>query len=337
MQFEYTPPQTEIETALGGFRCINAYGPVNAGDDERFIEFLSRAEVPPRTEIYIDSGGGHVETALNIGRTIREHWLSTSVGQYLLDTSNAANQLILNRRWTPGRCMSAATMIYLGGRLRHLDSSSQFGVHQFSFRDPSPDNLSRSQILSAKIARFVFDMGIPAEFLELSSAVNNDSIQIVPHEKLRELRVITGGETTVDWTVQSRNNFLYIRGERDSLYGHHKMILGATKNGGFYVHAVIESQGREEHLTQFPLVELVFGGENEKVIDISDTAVRTVVGIYTNILAPISNDDAIELLNYNGIGLRVRGSKDAGMFLGIAPMSIDGSEDLVRSFIHILA
>ncbi|SIT58817.1 Putative periplasmic protein (fragment) [Mesorhizobium prunaredense] len=61
--------------------------------------------------------------------------------------------------------MSAATLVFLGGRLRYFESGAKFGVHQFSFRDPSPDNIGRSQILSAKIALYVVEVGISPDFL----------------------------------------------------------------------------------------------------------------------------------------------------------------------------
>lgn len=250
--FEYTPPQTPMEIAFGGHRCVNASGPIQLQDDERFLDFLESSGVPPRTDVYINSGGGHVQAAMNMGRILRERWMATHVGQYLLDHTNGGpDSPVVPRRFVDGRCMSAATLFYLGGRLRYLSGGSEFGVHQFSFRDPEPSLLGLSQILSSKIARYISDMGIPPEFLEISASTTSDGIRLVDHVELRNLAVVTDGETPVQWTVQSRNNALYVRGERDSLYGHHKICLGFIKPS-FYLHAVIEAQGREEHLTQFP-------------------------------------------------------------------------------------
>lgn len=339
MQFEYTPPQTPLEEALGGHRCINAFGTIASGDDERFVDFLSRTEIPPRTDVYINSTGGDVEAAISIGRLVREHWFATHVGQYILDyASDDLDELASHlkpRKYVHGQCVSAATLVFLGGRLRHLSENSNFGVHQFSFKNPSPAHVGRSQILSAKIARYVSDMGIASEFLEISSSTASTAINLVTHEKLKELKVLTGGQTDVEWTVQARNNTLYVRGERDSLYGHHKMILGFTKGAGFYLHAVIESQGREDELTSAPLVELVVGDE-ESVTDLSNRSHRSVNGIYTNILCFITNDEAQTIASSSGFGLRVRFSPDAPMFLGIAPMSTDGASDMLTSFVHSL-
>lgn len=338
MQFEYTPPQTVVEQVVGGHRCINAIGSIAPGDDDRFIRFLENSAVPPRTDMYIDSSGGDVEAALNIGRTIRESWLSTHVGSYILDDnpSDDSDDYFKPRRFIDGSCLSAATLLFLGGRLRYLSSYARFGVHQFSFRDPSPTHVGRSQILSSKIARYIADMEIASEFLEISASVESREIKLLDHSELRRLSVVTDGETSVTWTVQSKNNLLYVRGERDSHYGHHKMILGFAKPS-FYVHAVIESQGRELQLTEFPIVELVIVNGEEHVVDLSDKCLRHVDGIYTNAMAMISNELAKDIADCDSFGLRIRGGYDAPMFLGIAPMSTDGATDLIRSFVNSLA
>ncbi|WP_309140455.1 hypothetical protein [Ensifer sp. ENS10] len=335
MQFEYTPPQTSIEQALGGFRCINAFGPIQAGDDERFLEFLSRTQVPPRTSVYIDSPGGDVEAAMTIGRTIRDHWFSTHIGQYVLD-HNADGEFIKKRLLLSGQCMSAATLVFLGGRLRYLADDAKFGVHQFSFRNPTPDHVVRSQILSAKIARYVSDMGVSSEFLELSSATLSNAIDIVPEETLLDLRVVTGGQTPVEWSIQAIDNVLYVRGERDNLYGHHKMLLGFAKPAGFFIHAVIESQGREKELTEFPLVELVIGETEHTIIDLSARCARAVEGIYTNISSDLTKQEAEQVACSDAFGIRVRGGPDAELFLGVGTMSTEGGATKLRSFFHNL-
>jgi hypothetical protein len=335
MQFEYTPPQTALEEALGGFRCINAFGKIEQGDDEKFVEFLGKSEVPPRTDMYISSSGGDVDTSITIGRTIRSAWLSTHVGSYTLDGSVHDNHL-RQRVFEDGKCMSAATLMYLGGRLRYLSKGAKFGVHQFSFRDPSPANVARSQILSARIARYVADMGVSLEFLEISASAPGDGISVISIQDLDNLGVVTGGQTSVSWSLQSIGGTIYVRGERDSMFGHHKIIFGYLKHRGFYLLAVIESQGREAELTGFPLVELDVANSTGAIIDISHRCHRQINGIYTNITCQLSNAEASALAYSDGFGVRVRGGPDAGMFLGIAPMSSASGREMLRSYFEAM-
>ncbi len=335
MQFEYTPPQTALEAALGGFRCINAFGKIEQGDDEQFVEFLAKSEIPSRTDVYISSAGGDVDTAITIGRTIRSEWLSTHVGSYTLDRS-VDEDFLRPRVFEDGQCMSAATLMYLGGRLRYLSKRAKFGVHQFSFRNPSPANVARSQILSARIARYVANMGVSLGFLELSASVPGDGISIVSVSELEKLGVVTGGQTEVKWSLQSSKGTIYVRGERDSMFGHHKIILGHLKHSGFYILAVIESQGREAELTDFPLVELDVANPTGAIIDISHRCHRQINGIYTNISCQLSNAEASALAYSDGFGVRVRGGPDAGMFLGIAPMSSASGTEMLRSYFEAM-
>lgn len=101
MQFEYTEPQSELEILMGGFVSINIIGPIEVGDDEKFLTFLEKVAPPRRTTIYINSVGGNVEAAMGIGRLIRAGWYSTSIGPYLV-SSSSRDSYIFPRELKPG-------------------------------------------------------------------------------------------------------------------------------------------------------------------------------------------------------------------------------------------
>lgn len=330
MEFHFTGPQTDAEQIIGGFYYINAIGRIEADDDARFRDFLIKAEPPPRSTVYIDSKGGDVAAAISVGRLIRDHWFSTSVGSYILDHDQDALP-ILPRKHITGTCASAATLVYLGGRLRNLPNGSTFGVHQFSFRNPSPDDVGRSQVLSAQIASYVHDMGVAPGFLELSSATSNSSIHTADEDTLRALKVITDYVTDAEWTVQARNHIMYVRGERDSVFGHQKVMLCYNRESGFMFWAVIESQGREDELMHFSSVEIVVNGEEVR-IDISHRCNRLVSGIYTNVLARITEDEARTIAFSESFGVQIRLTDSAPIFLGISAVSTEGGKEQLQSF-----
>lgn len=325
MQFEHTNPQTELETAFGGFFSINAFGNLEPGDDVKFLEFLEHATPPPRTMIYINSNGGHVETAMAIGRAIRNGWFATSIGTYVID-HNTPSEFIRRRELIPGTCLSAATLMHVGGRLRYFEKDAKFGVHQFSFQNPSPEDLSKSQILSAKIAKYINEMGVSADFLELSSSVTSAEIKLVDEETLKSLRVITGGMTDVEWTVHARGKMFYVRGERDSLFGHQKVMLGHVKDQGFHFFSVIEAQGREKELTTFPLTEIILNGEDIR-IDVSNRCLRFEDGLYVHVISKITEEEARSIAYSESFGVQIRASKFAEIFFGISAMPTDGGNE----------
>lgn len=331
MQFFYTDPQTELERLFGGYHHVNAIGPIAPGDDKKFEVFLNSSTPPPRTTIYIDSLGGNVDAAINIGRLIRESWFATSIGQYRLKPKT--DFPLVEREFISGKCMSAATLAYLGGRLRYFDNDSEFGVHQFSFKDPSPDDLPLSQRLSAKIAKYISEIGVGPEFLELTASTPGDEINLLSERKLRSLNVITGGQTEARWSTESKRNMIYVKGERDSIYGHHKVMLTYAKETGFMFWAVIEAQGREEELTKFGLVEIVLNGEETR-IDVSSICERGVFGNYVNILTKLDEDQARLVANSDSFGVQVRFSSEAEMFLGISAVSTEGGREALTTLFN---
>lgn len=332
VQFIFTEPQTEYERLIGGFHYINTFGKIEPGDDQAFKAFVENAAPPPRTTMYIDSTGGDVEAAIGIARHIRTCWFETSIGSYQLEFSRPAEP-VRPRELKSGKCLSAATLVYLGGKLRHFPKESNFGVHQFSFKNASPRNVEHSQILSAKIAMLLADLGVSPAFMEVSSSTLGTEINRIGIEKLKELGVVTGGVTDVSWSVQARSSMIYVRGERDSIFGHHKVILAYAKDAGFLFWAVIEAQGREDELTTLGLVEIVVNGESLR-IDISERCSRHVSGIYVNIIAKISENEAGLLANSESFGVQVRFSSEAEVFLGIDAMpTLGGQEELQSLFI----
>ena len=170
-------------------------------------------------------------------------------------------------------------------------------------------------MLSARISSYLQEMGVSLSFLELSSSTGNAALLNVEPEKLQEIGVITGALTEAEWTVQAKNRVIYVKGERDSMYGHHKVMLCYSKGVGFLFWCVIESQGREDELNTCSLVEIVVNGEDVR-IDISRRCERHVFGIYTNVIANITEEEARQIAFSDSFGLQIRFSSDAPMFVG---------------------
>lgn len=336
MQFHYTAPQTSLEEMMGGHFCINAIGNIEPGDDKKFEKFLRTSNPPPRCVVYIDSTGGDVDAAIGIGRLIRGAWFSTDVGRYQIDFDRKSDVPIAHRKKLSGKCMSAATLLYLGGRLRYLDRKAKFGVHQFNFPSAQGDEvprhfLSKSQTISARISEYLSDMGISTQFLLLTASTPNDRIQIVDREKLEAIGVVTGGQTGVTWTLEANNGVSYVKGERDSLYGHHKVMLCYRKDIGFSFWAVIETQGRSYELLNFGHVEVVINGEDKR-LDISSRVERGESGIYTNVFARISEEEAHEIAFSESFGVQIRFSSEAPLFLGVSAMDTSDGRMKLKTF-----
>lgn len=329
MQFEYTAEQTELEKLFGGFRHINAFGAIARGDADKLLKLIETASVPPRTTVYINSSGGDAEEGIKLGCVIRACELETSIGTYALEPKSDDDPIVA-RTLNSGKCLSAATLMFAGGRLRHFPDGANFGVHRFAYKNPVPENVEKSQVLSAGIAKFLDQMGISLGFLSLSAGTASDKLLELCEDELREHRMVTGGETEVVWGTEMRAQMLYVRGTRDSIYGQHKVILAHAKGAGFMFFAVIEAQGRQNELCNFGVVEIVVNGEDQR-IDISGRCSREPNDVDVVLMANITEEEARQLAYSDSFGVQIRASKEAEVFLGVSAMDTEEGQESLRS------
>ena len=119
------------------------------------------------------------------------------------------------------------------------------------------------------------------------------------------------------------------------MFGHHKVMLCLTKGAGFIFWAVIEAQGRETELSEFPVVEMVLNGEDKR-IDISERSSRFADRACVHVLANLTQEEAREIAYSNSFGVQIRASKDAPMFLGIGAMDTDSGKEQLETFFDLL-
>ena len=184
------------------------------------------------------------------------------------------------------------------------------------------------------MARYLEDMGVPAAFLETSAAKPGDELLLLNEQQLRELKVVTGGENLTQWGVEVHPDGMWVRGERDSLFGHGKVLLVYSKANGFSFAALVETMGRQDELLTFGLVEIMINGEESR-IDISDRCMRAPAGIYTYFMTQLSQEEAQTLANSESLGIYIRASADAQIFLGISAISTEGGQDTLKGLYSI--
>lgn len=334
MEFIYSTPESDLEKMFGGFHYINAFGLINKGDADLLLSQINNGNIPEGIALYIDSEGGDPEEAIKIGRIIRENRFTTTIGRCEITKPieiDYLNDKIYERRFTKGKCFSAATLVFMGGRLRYKNDGSQFGVHRFSFKNPSPENINYSQILSANIAKYIVDMGIDIEIMNLSSSVDRSSIMIIDEDELIKLNIINkGGETT--WVTTNIKDKIYLRGSRDSIHGIHKIILFHGRSNRVAFWAFIESQGRDIELLVYDSVEII--DKNEKPLDVSKRIIlRQSYNGFVNILIELKKKELKKIIDTGAIGIIVRYDNKSPIFFGISPMHLGEYSDMVNGFL----
>jgi len=106
------------------------------GEFQRVFKKLGNRNLP----IFINSGGGSVQAALDIGREIRARKLDVAVAKTVLSPCQPGSKFCVNNQPIDGSpaliderfsaCASACTMILAAGTRRYVPISAHIGVHQ---------------------------------------------------------------------------------------------------------------------------------------------------------------------------------------------------------------
>ena len=145
-------------------------GPIDPGATARVVNLIL-AERITRAIVFLNSPGGSLVTAMQLGRVLREHAFDTRVGKR---TTNAA-------RATAGTCHSACPFVLAGGVERSLETGSAIGLHRAENRVPVSDEGAFQHVVETQVVEYLAEMGVHAEVANIMGAV--------PHDQIRDLTV----------------------------------------------------------------------------------------------------------------------------------------------------
>ena len=138
------------------------------------------AEVNARGEyiktVVLNSPGGSVNDALEIGRLIRTKGFATEVEKEKI-------------------CVSSCPLVFVGGVKRAAGANAIIGVHQVFAPDSAEaarhDTMSEAQRVSARCQRYLADMGVDLKMWVHAMETPKDRLFIFPASELRELNIVT--------------------------------------------------------------------------------------------------------------------------------------------------
>jgi hypothetical protein len=151
------------------------HGEIADGDAGRLDAYLSGLEARP-DEVAIDSPGGLVAEALQIGTLIREQEFETRI--------------------LPGTiCLSSCPYVLAGGVDRRVAATGVVGLHQHYYEAPgympvflAVENIQRGQ---GRTMRYLIDMGVDPGVMIHSLATPPNDIYVLVEEELLESRLAT--------------------------------------------------------------------------------------------------------------------------------------------------
>lgn len=170
LQVVAVAPDYPGRAAGDGRWLIYLDGPIDPGATTR-LEHLLVAENISQAVVFLNSPGGSLVTAMQLGRVVRAHAFDTRVGTRATDAVRA----------TAGTCHSACPFILAGGVRRSLESGSTIGLHRAENRVTVRDEAAFQRVVETQVAAYLAEMGLRAEVAGIMYAM--------PHDWIRDLTV----------------------------------------------------------------------------------------------------------------------------------------------------
>jgi hypothetical protein len=161
-----------VELKDGG-RLLVVKGPFESSDDpERLVAEYNQFQP---SFVTFDSPGGSVSTALRFVRALR---------------SLKADTL----QFSASLCVSACSLVFVGG-VHRLAEPGSIGVHQSSFSDDaaldSKTAVSSVQALTADIFKYLLEMGVSPNLLQLSLSVDSSDMRYLTKAEMADWNITT--------------------------------------------------------------------------------------------------------------------------------------------------
>lgn len=158
---------------IGAILMMN--GAIEPDDAERFTAYLDTLDTVPET-VAINSPGGSVDAALQIGAALR---------------AQALNTVIL-----PGMaCLSACPYMLAGGIERRVSATGAVGLHQHYYETPgympvffAVENIQRGQ---GETMRYLIEMGIDPGIMVYGLSTPPAEIYVLVEDELLDTRLAT--------------------------------------------------------------------------------------------------------------------------------------------------
>jgi hypothetical protein len=160
---------------IGKKDWIYAKGAITSQTPDALERFL-RA-YPESRWINLDSEGGEVIAAMELGRVIRKHHINTYVGGLYRNGKIAAENLD-----GTDECYSACVWAFAGGETRVFEGQGGIlGVHQMHGEKPIGESNQQmlTQYVIAMLGRYLDEMGVSRELLDASLMTTPETIQPV--------------------------------------------------------------------------------------------------------------------------------------------------------------
>ncbi|MGU9982414.1 hypothetical protein ACJ4V0_20465 [Phreatobacter sp. HK31-P] len=327
MYFFGAPPPEWLKIFMNDFTWrIFGDGEIEPDSDNRLEEFIVENSIPNGSVIYLHSPGGSLEGGMKLGRLIRSHRLQACVGQKGVWTAHGQWEVL------PGHCMSAAAIALLGGEFRFVGDGNFYGVHRFVLRGDDK-NVAKAQVLSAQIVEYIKSMDVDTELFALAAETSFDDILTIPEETLVRLNVVNNGYKRPIWTIESRPSCLYLKGERETVFGLGKFLIVFPEVGSVFLHVIFDAGSNVDDVLTMGADSILLDGVSYRA-DGRRLSI-TSHGSMINATYAIDNDFIEKLKQAKTVGFALQHFYGAAVFCGFDLMPFEEGAAKLQGLLDI--
>jgi len=211
-------------------------------------------------------------------------------------------------------CMSACAIAFLGGEYRFVSGKSEYGVHRFALNDAGPRQVDQAQQMSATVVEYIRAMSVDTELFTLASEIPSDDMLFIPKGTLNRLNVTNNGFKRPKWTIESIEGALYLKGERETIYGINKYLVIFPARDNAYIHIIFDGGQNADAAMMMESDRLVFDKELFPASEIRVSRVNDDGRI--NAMYVLTPELLEKMLKARTVGLCLQFAADAPLFLG---------------------
>ena len=275
--------------------------------------------------IYLHSPGGSLVGGMALGRVIREHALYTYVGQ--LSRGSETEHV-------PGFCVSACAMAFLGGEYRFLLKGSIYGVHRFFWDQHTQSDADVAQIMSAAVVEYIRSMGVDTKLFSLASEASSAELVTPSHDVLFALNVVNDGRKPAGWTIESIPGAIYLKGQQETAFGMHKLMLTCPAHGSMYLYAIFDAGQNTEEVMSWGTHWLFSDDHKREIVD--HLVKKSVANGWINLVSGLDKPLlAAFVATRKTIGVGLSPAPGAAFFNGFADMPFQGAAAKLGGFLQV--
>lgn len=184
-------------------RAVIAEGEITREAPAKFAAFLRQELQRPGLHaiVFLNSPGGNVESALQLGSLIHDAGAAVVIGRpTLLDSQRPARRRAGFGQVgvVPGHCASACVYVLMGAKKRVVPEGARLGVHRMSARmwraDPAGGGIQGERIYAGSsevnaLRQYVSRVGGSQDLISLAESVPHDQIRILSSNEVRRFRL----------------------------------------------------------------------------------------------------------------------------------------------------